>query len=151
MSSYQSFLVDEVPVLLKDLDPKHRRRFGLMTAQHMVEHLIWVTKSSVKDFGLPPDQLTEGQKSFMQFVKKGAFLYHRPSNKSQDDLPVLKMSNLEEAVAVIPSAVARIYSFPTDHIFFNPMMGVLTFDEMERFHYMHFKYHLQHQFGLGLY
>ncbi len=151
MNKYKDYLMKEVPQLLEELKPNHRRRFGLMSAQHMIEHLIWVTKSSVKEYGDPPSELTEGQLNFMKFIEKGAYLYHRPSDKTKDDLPALRMPNLQQAIDTVPEAIDRLYGYSADHVFFNPSMGRLTFSEMERFHYMHFKFHLQHQFGLGLY
>ena len=151
MNERHKYLTAEVPKLLKELKPDHKRSFGLMSPQHMVEHLIWVTKSSVKDYGPAPEELSEGQKKFMMFVKKGARLYHRPSDKTKDDLKPVRLPDLDTAKGVIPDAISRLYDYDRSHTFYNPMMGVLSFDEMELFHYMHFKYHLQHQYGLGIY
>ena len=151
MNARKSYLINEVPKLLTSLHADHEPVFGVMTAQHMVEHLIWVTKSSLKDFGPAPENLSEGQLKFMKFVKKGAHLRHRAEKSSMENLADLRMNNLEEAISEIPRAIDRLYSAGESKAFFNPMMGLLTFEEMELFHYKHFKYHLQHQFGLGIY
>lgn len=151
MNYKKEFLLSEVPTLLQDLTPDSKRAFGLMSPQHMVEHLIWVTKSSVKDFGPPPKEFTDPQKGFMKFVNKGAYFLHRPTKDDKDKLASLRMSSLEEAVNEIPAALSRLYNHDKGHTFYNPAMGMLSFEDMEHFHYMHFKYHLQHQFGLGLY
>lgn len=146
----RSFLLEKVPSLLNTLHVDTKPTFGLMTPQHMVEHLTWIIKSSVKNFGEPPAEPTKGQLGFKRFIEKGAVFQHRPSDKTVDDLPPLKYASLEEALAQIPIAVARFYNFFDGHPekkLFNPMMGQLGFEEIELFHFQHCRYHLW-QFGL---
>ena len=146
------YLKESVPQLVKTLDPDQQPSFGLMTAQHMIEHLIWVTKSSIKDMGAAPEELSDKQKGFMKFVKSGAQLEHRPSNKTKADLPQLRYSSLAEAVEELPKAIDRLiqdYESRGDRHYYNPMMGILEPDEMLGFHVRHYQYHLEKQFGLG--
>jgi oxepin-CoA hydrolase/3-oxo-5,6-dehydrosuberyl-CoA semialdehyde dehydrogenase len=144
------YLKSTVPQLLDQLTPDHTPSFGLLTPQHMVEHLIWVTKSSAKDYGPAPEQLTEGNEKFMKFVKTGANFEYRPSTKTAADLPALRMESLAAAIAEVPQSIERLYQFAKDHEFYNPMMGRLSFDELELLTAKHFQHHLENQYGLKL-
>ncbi|MEL6865492.1 MAG: hypothetical protein AAFP19_13785 [Bacteroidota bacterium] len=143
--SKQHFLVEEVPVLLNQLEADRIPQFGLMTPQHMVEHLVYTTKSSVKDYCPPPAELNKRQTGFRKFIENGAIFQHRPSNKTKADLPQLKYTSLEEAIEFIPQAIERFYSHFKDdptRICFHPFMGQLDFEGLELFHFQHFRYHL---------
>lgn len=149
MNEHKKYLTERVPELLAQLTNEHKGAFGIMTPHHMVEHLIWVTKSSVKDMGPAPAELTDKQLGFMKFIEKGAHFKHRPSDKKQEDLDPPRSADLATAIAGIPEAVQRLYACPEDRTFYNPMMGKLSFAQMEKFHAGHYKYHLEEQFGLG--
>lgn len=148
MNDHKIYLTETVPALLAQLTDKDKGAFGIMTAHHMVEHLVWVTKSSVKDLGPAPDELTDKQLGFMKFIDNGAHFKHRPSDKKQSDLDPPRTPNIAAAKAAIPEAIERLYKCPEDRVFYNPMMGKLTFQQMETFHARHYQYHLEEQFGL---
>jgi len=146
----REFLTMQVPQLLTNLTDSAEAKFGLMTPQHMVEHLTWVTKSSLTRHGEPEAEPTDSQMYFRKFMDKGAVFKHRPTEKTAADLPKLKYGSLAEAVEQVPDAVDRLYqTFEQNPDFktFNPMMGEFTFEDQELFHYQHFKYHF-YQFGL---
>ncbi|RMG77488.1 MAG: hypothetical protein D6714_19760 [Bacteroidetes bacterium] len=148
--SKRAFLENELPALLAQLKPDAEPRFGLMTPQHMVEHLTWTIKSSIKRNGEPQNPPTEKQLGFQKFIKNGAVLQHRPSNKTKADLPPLRYGSLEEAAARIPEAVARFYATfdeNPEHKAYSDFFGELGFEDLEQFTYMHARYHLW-QFGL---
>ncbi|MEL6717081.1 MAG: hypothetical protein AAFP82_00020 [Bacteroidota bacterium] len=146
----KQFLVEDISSLLKELKVDTEPAFGLMTSQHMVEHLIWIFKTSVKDHGQPTGEPTKGQLWFKKFIANGAVLKHYPSDKTKADLPSLKYESLERALVELPVAVKRFYDYfeanPT-LIAYHPRMGSLSFEELELFHYMHCRYHCW-QFGL---
>ncbi|MEM8890693.1 MAG: hypothetical protein AAGD28_22135 [Bacteroidota bacterium] len=144
----KDFLSTELFPLLQKLSVNTQPSFGIMTAQHMVEHLTWIIKSSVKNYGEAPAEPTKGQMKFKQFIANGAVFKHFPKDDAQ--LAKLKYTSLEEALEQIPAAIDRFYDFfeaNPDHISFNPMMGSLSFEELELFHYQHCRYHLW-QFGM---
>ena len=147
----RDFLVNEVPEILKKLSSDSKGNFGIMTPQHMIEHLTWVIKSSAKKFEnereSPPNKRQMG---FQKFIQNGAVFQHRTSDKTTDDLPPLKYGSLEEALTHIPEAVNRFYNFwdaNPDYIPYGSFMGAMPFEDLELFHYMHVRYHLW-QFGL---
>lgn len=147
----KDFLINEVPKLLENLQADTEGNFGLMTPQHMVEHLTWVIKSSARKFeGEQENPATKGQLGFQKFIKNGCVFEHRSSDKTKADLPSLKYTSLEEAMPQIPIAIQRFYDFweaNQDYAPYSPFMGEVSFEELELFHYMHVRYHLW-QFGL---
>ena len=141
------------PTMLKNLSAEAIPNFGLMTPQHMVEHLIWVTKSSIKDMGPPPpmEDIPEGAQKFMHFINSGKPMQYRPSNKTKADLPELRMSSLNDAISELENAVDRVindYNSRGDKPYYNAMMGVIAPDMMLSFHMRHYQHHLEAQFGL---
>lgn len=147
----KDFLVNEMPKLLENLKDQTEGNFGLMTPQHMVEHLTWVMKATAKKHeGERENPANERQLGFQKFIQKGAVLKHRPSDKTKADLPELKYASLEEALSHLPEAVQRFYDFwetNPDYVPYGSFMGEMPFEDLEMFHYMHFRYHLW-QFGL---
>lgn len=146
----KDFMMNDVMELLKKLDSKAEPAFGLMTPQHMVEHLVWTLKSCVKRTGVPENPTTEKQLKFQKFITKGAVFKHFPNQKTKADLPPLKYKNLEEAIQQIEVAIHRFYNHFDAHPDFkcyNPFMGELGFEALEQFNYMHYRYHF-YQFGL---
>jgi len=147
----RDFLINELPKFLKKLTPEKEGNFGLMTPQHMVEHLVVVIKTTAKKYEGDRESVpNERQVGFQKFIRNGAVLKHRPSDKTKADLPPLKYSSLEEALSHMPEAVQRFYDFWDSNPDYTPyaaFMGEMSFDEVELFHYMHFRFHLW-QFGL---
>ena len=146
----KQFLTEELPKLLQNLKADTKARFGLMTPQHMIEHITVGIKSSIKRRAEPENSPTKRQMGFQKFIANGAIFQHRPSDKTKADLPDLKYSSLEEALEQIPVAIHRFY----DHFEANPnwksyssFMGELSYEQLELFHYMHLRYHCW-QFGL---
>ncbi len=149
---HSEYFKKTIPCLLDKLTLDHKPKFGLMTPQHMLEHLIWVTKATAKDKGPAPEELTKSQQGFMSFIDKGAIFKYRPSDKTEEDLPPLKYASFEEAKQNVPTAIERLSSFLEDRSsnVFNPMMGDLTPDGLATFHFMHYKWHLEEQYGLSV-
>ncbi len=148
-TSKKDFLISEVGELFKKVDAMTKPAFGLMTPQHMVEHLVVTIKTSVKRYGEPNESSAKRAAGFRRFIDKGAIFEHRPSSKTKADLPVLKYDSLEEAVEQLPIAINRFYDHferNPDFKSFNPFMGELNFEDLELFHYQHVRYHLW-QFG----
>ena len=148
--SKKEFLTQQVPELLNKLKPDTEPAFGLMTPQHMVEHLTLIVKTSVKRYGEPEAEPTKRQLGFRRFIENGAIFQHRLSDKTRADLPALKYGSLEEAASHISEALHRFYDhFEANPGFkaYSPFMGEMSFEELELFHYQHYRYHLW-QFGL---
>ncbi len=150
MSTKKEFLTETVPALLQNLQEEQAPQFGLMTAQHMIEHLTSIIKSSVKRYGEPNPALADRQAGFKRFIQGGAVFKHRESDKTKADLPALKYENFAEAVPQLSAGIERFYNYfeqNPDFKTYNQFMGELDFGELETFHHSHVCYHFW-QFGL---
>ena len=142
-----------VPKLLEGLTADLKPAFGVMTPQHMLEHLIWVTKSSIKDFGPAPDrsELPDKVLKFMHFVESGKPMKHIHKDVTAADLNDLRLESLEAAKKGVEEAIDRLindYNTRGDKPYFNPMMGVISKEHMIDFHMRHYVHHLESQYGL---
>ncbi len=143
-----------VPQMIEDLKANATPSFGVMTPQHMLEHLIWVTKSSIKDMGPAPDksELPEKVLKFMHFIESGKPMKYIPKDVNADDLPELRLASLDEAKKGLLGAIDRLvndFQQRGDRPYFNPMMGVVSPQHMMSFHQRHYVHHLESQFGLS--
>ena len=147
----RDFLLHQMPALLENLTAETEGNFGLMTAQHMVEHIVSVLKNTtVKHEGERESPANPRQLGFQKFIKGDCVLKYRPSEKTKADLPKLKYESLAAAVAEVSTAIQGFYDFwaaNKDYVPYASFMGELPFEDIEKFHYMHFRYHLW-QFGL---
>lgn len=62
--SYKDFLLNELPSKLSTFTADQEPNFGLMTAHHIVEHLIFVTKTIQKRNGEPTADLSKSRLFF---------------------------------------------------------------------------------------
>ena len=150
MSDQKRYLMEEVAPLLQQLDPSTKPAFGLMTAQHMVEHISGSLGFASKRSGEPENPPTENQLKFQAYLATGPVIKHRPSDKTSADLPPLKMDSMEAAVALFQPAIDAFYAHYEAHPDFKPyapFMGELDFETIQNFIYEHTRYHLW-QFGL---
>lgn len=148
--SKKDFLTKGVLELLKNLKADTEPSFGLMTAQHMVEHLSWTLKVCTKRVGEVENPPTKRQLGFQKFIENGAIFQHRPSDKTKADLPELKFESLEKAIAQVEIAIERFYThFEANPSFksYNDFFGELNFEQLELFNYSHYRFHFW-QFGL---
>lgn len=145
---YKDFLTEELPSQLRTLSGKQAPNFGLMTAHHMVEHLVYVTKSLSKRRGEPEAELNKSQRFFRKFLEAGCPFEYRP--KEGASLSELRTANIEEAIQLLETATAQFYAlFDSNpkHKSYNAMMGEFNLAELELFNYQHGRWHL-YQFGL---
>jgi len=145
---YKNFLLKELPTKLRTLEEKQAPSFGKMTAHHMAEHLIFVTKSIVKRHGEPEAELNKSQLYFRKFLDKGCPFEHKP--KEEATLNDLRTESIEAAVKILEEATEKFYNLcetNPNHRSYNAMMGEFNLEELELFNYQHGRWHL-HQFGI---
>lgn len=145
---YKNFLLEELPSKLITLEEMQAPNFGIMTAHHMAEHLIFVTKSIIKRHGEPEAELNKSQLYFRNFLDKGCPFEHRP--KEEATLNDLRTENIAVAVKILEEATEKFYNmYKTNPKYksYNAMMGEFNLEELELFNYQHGRWHL-HQFGI---
>lgn len=149
--TYKRFLTTELPALLRNLEGDQAPNFGLMTAHHMVEHLIWVTKFLPKRKGEPSAELSKSQQYFRKFVDAGCPSKYKPEEgKTKADLQKLRSPDIATAIQSLEQATTQFYELfeaNPDHKTYNELMGEFTMDEVEMFLYQHGQWHA-YQFGL---
>ncbi len=136
---------------LNQLHTTTAAQFGILTPQHMVEHLILTVKMSAGRIPIPeflPNEKQLAQKQALLF-KDIPFPRGVKAPGLPDTLLDLRFPDLETAKAeLIKSWDADQLLFkenPTKQTF-HPRFGLLNFDEWERFHAKHMDHHLG-QFG----
>ena len=137
---------------LDGLTEKARPRWGRMSAQEMVEHLLWAFEGSTGRIEIacpyPPEQLP----------RMKAFLHHnRPTPQDfmnpalQEGLPALRYPDLRAARAALLIEVDRFLEHARtqpDAIHVHPVFGPIGVEDWSRSHFKHGCHHLL-QFGLA--
>ncbi len=145
---YKDYLTKELPAQLRTLAGTQAPNFGIMTAHHMVEHLIYVTKTMSRRKGEPEAELNKSQRYFRKFVDAGCPFEYRPREGAK--VNDLRTASIEEAIQLFETATQTFYSlFETnpEHKSYNPMMGEFNLAEIELFNYQHGRWH-SYQFSL---
>jgi hypothetical protein len=147
----RNFLTEILPDCISNLEEDAQPLWGKMTAQHMVEHLIWTFELSTGKFDvpfdLPPNQLRATK----------LFLYsNRPTPREfknpmlGEEPPSLLYADLEHAKTGFLEVLTRFLNhFRTQPgvIHTHPLFGPTGEEEWQRIHFKHCYHHLL-QFGL---
>ncbi|WP_299453738.1 DUF1569 domain-containing protein [uncultured Microscilla sp.] len=145
--SHREFLTTQVPNILQKLKADATPQWGMMTAQHMLEHLAKITKASVKQYGTPPAEPTEGQLKFKAFVNEGEFKKNDAKTGKLEDLHYTTFDEAREAAVEAINRFYQAFSQNPDLQPYNPTMGALSFEELQQLHHKHYRHHLK-QFDL---
>jgi len=137
---------------LGELKEDQLPEFGIMTPQHMVEHLILTIKLSQGRITVPSIEPTPEALALKQNILYGKAEIPRgiraPGTK--EELLPLRFQSLEEAKENLIKAWKQFdlyyYQYP-EVLHQHPFFGVLNHQEWVAFHSKHFQYHLS-QFGI---
>lgn len=149
--------LDHIEQLLQKIDneltTKHTPSWGIMTAQHMVEHLSLTFLSSTGKWG----KAFNGDEARAAKMKANFFSVQYPFPKGvlmpgseAGKLPELRSENIDAAKEVLRNSVQKYIAHyavnPEDEVQ-HPYFGLLTFADWNHFHTKHLEHHLM-QFGL---
>lgn len=147
----KDFVLQELAPMLRTLEGTQAPNFGLMTAQHMVEHLVWVTKVMSRRIGEPEGgEATKSQLYFKKFVTKGCPFEYRPKDDRNTDLKPLKYGSMEEALDALEDTNKKVYELleaNPDYKSYSAMTGEFNVAELDMFVGQHGRWHC-YQFGL---
>jgi hypothetical protein len=147
-----NFLTTVVPSALEKLNPETSAKWGIMTAQHMVEHMILVFKlanGKLKD----TNTFTEEEKIPLM---KRFILSDRPFKENTksplltNELLALKFDTIAAAKLVFLqelSNVFNVFEADTSLLIPNSIFGVLNYEEQVALLTKHIQHHFN-QFGL---
>jgi oxepin-CoA hydrolase/3-oxo-5,6-dehydrosuberyl-CoA semialdehyde dehydrogenase len=145
------FLEEMFPSALGELESGTPPLWGGMTAQQMVEHLLWSVRCSTGAMVLPcatPESLLERVKRFLHDDRPTSRGFMNPLLK--EGLPPLEYPDLAGAVAALREEVGKFVKLrreSPDVVHVHPIFGPLNGEEWERSHFKHCYHHMQ-QFGL---
>lgn len=137
----------------KELTQEHTAKWGLMTAQNMVEHLSLLFMLSAGKWG--KEFNGDGAKAAKMKANFFAVKYPFPkgvampgSDKSK--IPALRCETMEASKDLLKNTVQKYLTHyqtnPTDKVQ-HPYFSLLSFEEWTHFHLRHLEHHLM-QFGL---
>lgn len=138
---------------LSFLQEKTKSKFGVMTPQHMVEHLTITIKISYNRVRIPDFEMSEKQKAQKEALLETEMDFPigvRAPGLPPGELMPLRNNDLEEAKEQFLESLEGYNSFfesnPTA-LTVHPRFGKLSFIEWEKFHPKHIKHHFD-QFGI---
>lgn len=151
MSADQEFLFQQLPHILEKLEAETSPRWGLMSAQHMVEHL---SGTSYLAMGKIPVQLSIPEERIPESL---AFLWSekpykrnlRVTGVPEKPGPV-RFASLEEAKQKMIATLEKFRAFADANPSYealHPVFGTLNRAGWERFMHRHTVHHFR-QFGL---
>ena len=144
------FYTKTVPNLLNQLGVNDLPRWGLMTSQHMIEHLGSVLLYSLKGGSPEPSNPSEATavKSYLMSNKNFPKRAVVPGTKGK--LTPLRFDSLETAKSKLLEVLDKslgILNTQQDHSVVHPVGGKFSAAEWKTFHYKHIVHHFR-QFGL---
>lgn len=148
---YKDFLYQEFPKYLDNINNDLKPKWGLMSSQHLLEHLSLLFALSNGKLNGPNYGTAEKQAQKLT----GFFKMKMPFIKNYDprkvnELAELKFENMEIAKEKLVSSFERFkshFEVNPDGICNHPVFGMLNHEQWIEFHARHIKYHLT-QFGL---
>jgi hypothetical protein len=137
---------------LKSLTEHSQREFGIMSPQHMVEHLILTVKLSYGRIKIPEFEPNEKQLAQKQVLIYSEITFPRGVRAPGlgDQLLDLRFPNLESAKLELLKSLDDYSSYFDENPeskTMHPRFGKLNHEEWERFHKKHFEHHFE-QFGI---
>jgi oxepin-CoA hydrolase/3-oxo-5,6-dehydrosuberyl-CoA semialdehyde dehydrogenase len=141
-----------VPSILNNIRGNEQPQWGIMTVQHMLEHLVVPLNFAIGTFRVPvfmPEEKIPRQRDFLFSV------YGLPKNFKAPFLPAdrnppLMTASLEDAKQFLSDTIQRFFDCISSDQFTtetHPVFGPLNSREWLIFQYKHFNHHFM-QFGL---
>lgn len=147
----REFFETEFESILDRLESDQKPVWGLMTPQHMVEHLIVTFKMSIGRIKIPVISKVEDQPRLKAYLMKDSPMRRSvPSPTGRNELQPLRSASLAEATEKLRSEVKNYLDFMEEQPEFladHPYGGAMTAQEWLLFHRKHCKHHFI-QFGL---
>lgn len=151
-SEKKEFLRHKVIPLLRNADPSISPKWGKMSFQHMVEHMVLVMKNAngklkVAEMKTPPEHIQAFQdfimsdKEFRENTKSPAF--------PEEPLP-LRFGSVQEGIDKLEKEIDdyfNVYEATPGLKITNPVFGDLDYELSSTLLYKHAQHHLK-QFGL---
>lgn len=151
ISEKADFLQQQLIPILRSADPSTPPKWGKMSFQHMVEHMVLVMKNAdgklKAEMKTPPDQIA----AFQQFIMSDKEFRENTKSPSFPEEPLpLHYSSVEEAIDKLEKEIKdfkNVYETNPGLKITNPVFGDLDYEHAVTLLYKHANHHLK-QFGL---
>jgi len=146
----EAFLRTHLLDALAGLRPEDRPLWGRMTAQQMVEHLVWAfeVSSGRAEVACPvPEEKRARMREFLYHNRPMPHGFMNPALR--EGLPALRYSGLTEAAASLRAEADRFLEHARAHpdaLHTHPVFGPIAAEQWSRAHFKHGGHHLL-QFG----
>lgn len=148
---YRYFLTNIVPPAITKIKFETKPLWGKMTAQHAIEHLshsLIVSTILTHQPAKAPNMLQSKWKQDI-IVSPSDMPRDLQNPMFQFGLPPYKFTHFEESQKNLTEKIKNffnLYDKTPSGVNFHSFFGDLNFEELQRYHYKHFKHHLT-QFG----
>jgi oxepin-CoA hydrolase/3-oxo-5,6-dehydrosuberyl-CoA semialdehyde dehydrogenase len=144
-------ITDILPQAIASLKEKTEAIWGEMSAQHMVEHLVFAFRMSTDKLEVKCHTPEEKRDRGQAFLNLNTAMPKRFTNPvTGEKLPDLQYENLDRAKEALAKEVQYYLSYydkNPEAIHTNPVFGELNAEQWQKFHFKHCFHHLS-QFGL---
>jgi hypothetical protein len=150
MSDKKEFLLN-TPALLRTLDPNQRPIWGLMSPQHLVEHIVGAWR--ISNGRAQVKCVFQGE----ELEKRRAFLFsdaeyarNITNPVTGNGLPPLRKTDLEASIVQLEAEMHAFFEYHTQNpnaIEMHPAFGALDYQGWIDFQYKHMRHHMM-QFEL---
>jgi len=147
----KEFLQHKVIPLLRNADPSTQPKWGKMSFQHMVEHMVLVIKNAngklKAEMKTPPDKI----QAFQDFITSDKLFRENTKSPAFPEEPLpLRFSSAEEGIDKLEKEISdyfQVYETTPGLQITNPVFGDLDYELSSTLLYKHAQHHLR-QFGL---
>lgn len=151
-SPFFTYGQDAIASLLQGLTEDTQPQWGIMTAQHMVEHLEYFNQVALgaidAEMVTPENRLEKYTESLYNYRKMPKLYALEILKKGETE--DLRFGSLDEAKAALLKSLQAVedrFATESDFLAFNPTFGRLNFYEWKLYVQKHFQHHFE-QFGL---
>ncbi len=146
-----TFLSEEFPKYLEEITGTEKPSWGMMSIQHMIEHLSLMFVISNGKINAPSFYPADSQARKKARFIEGGFAFPKNFNPTKaENAGSLKYESLAQAKNVCLKAHAAFFKHfeenPDSHPN-HPVMGLFSFEDWQNFHEHHIKHHFT-QFGI---
>lgn len=153
-ASTRKGFVQSAPTLLQNLSADAAPGWGVMTAQHMVEHLADLFMIASNKIQLTLVTPAEHLHKYMEFLRSDK--QFRENTKAPESIlgdipPPLRTASLEEAISKVETELQAFFDYFKENpgaTTMHPVFGALNFEDWMILHEKHLKHHYR-QFGIG--
>ncbi len=146
-----NFLKNDFPVLLQQLQPDAKGKWGVMNAQQMVEHFSDAVRMASGKLDLPVVNTGERLEKSYQFMMSDAPFKENIKNPFLSETPSrVKHATMQQAINELQLEIDdffKTYEDDMERRITNPFFGQLNFDEQLQLLQKHATHHLK-QFGV---